>query len=228
MDRLMHGVLSNSVLRHIRIKIHDAGYADGSSQFRQPAADNLLFESSEQPIAASEKTNWNFAGSGNAQLTELEHLSVGGRRWDLYFSAPQEFGDASSQWLPLIALLGGFTISLLLFGLTRSLATTGSRAIKMADRMTEDLRKSEAGLAAAQRMTQQLIEALPNPIFFKDTDGRYLGVNKAWENFFGVARQAFIGKTVHDLYPNNPEVAQRLHAMDQELWTRPGTQMYET
>ena len=42
---------------------------------------------------------------------------------------------------------------------------------------------------------QELIEVLPNPTFFKGTDGRYLGVNKAWENFFGTPRNAFIGKT---------------------------------
>jgi two-component system, sensor histidine kinase and response regulator len=36
------------------------------------------------------------------------------------------------------------------------------------------------------RIAQQLIEVLPIPIFFKARDGRYLGVNKAWEDFFGV------------------------------------------
>ena len=226
MDHVMHGALSEPLLRQIRIRIHDAGYTDSSAQSRPPAADNLLFDSG-LPTAKSTNT-LNGASGEDAQLTQALSLDVGGRRWNLYFSARQEFVSASNRWLPLIALLGGVTITLLLFGLTRSLATTGSRAIKLADRITEDLRKSEASLAEAQRMTQQLIEALPNPIFFKDTDGRYLGVNKAWEKFFGVSREAFIGKTVHDLYPNNPEVAQRLHAMDQVLWKRPGTQMYET
>jgi len=92
----------------------------------------------------------------------------------------------------------------------------------------EQLRASEAGLAEAQRMTQQLIEALPIPIFFKGTDGRYLGVNKAWEDYFATPREAFVGKTVHDLYPDDPDIAARLHAMDQALWDRPGSQTYET
>jgi len=109
----------------------------------------------------------------------------------------------------------------------QSLSTSNRRALGLAERITEDLRKSEAQLAEAQRATQQLIEALPNPIYFKGTDGRYLGVNKAWERFFGIARNAFIGKTVHDLYPDNPEVADRLHADDQLLWDRPEkTQLY--
>jgi diguanylate cyclase (GGDEF)-like protein/PAS domain S-box-containing protein len=92
----------------------------------------------------------------------------------------------------------------------------------------EQLRESEASLAEAQRLTQQLIEASPIPIFFKGTDGRYLGVNKAWEDYFATPRDAFVGKTVHDLYPQDPEIADRLHAMDQALWDRPGSQTYET
>src|SRR5688572_1729602 len=46
----------------------------------------------------------------------------------------------------------------------------------------------EAKAMEAQRTTQQMIEALPNPIFFTGNDGRYRAVNEAWERFFGVAR----------------------------------------
>ena len=215
MNHLMRGVLSEPLLRQIRIRIHDAGYADSSAQSRPPAADNLLFDSSELLTTESAKKTLNLASDEDTRLTQALSLDVGGRRWNLYFSAGPEIVSASNRLLPVAALLGGMTIALLLFGLTRSLATTSSRAIELADRITEDLRKSEASLAEAQRMTQQLIEALPNPIFFKDTDGHYLGVNKAWERFFGVSRETFIGKTVHDLYPNNPEVADQLDAMDQ-------------
>ena len=85
----------------------------------------------------------------------------------------------------------------------------------------EQLRASQSALAEAQRMAQQLIEALPNPIYFKDTEGRYLGANKAWEDFFGTSRKNFIGKTVHALYPGNADVADRLQADDQLLWDEP-------
>jgi diguanylate cyclase (GGDEF)-like protein/PAS domain S-box-containing protein len=94
--------------------------------------------------------------------------------------------------------------------------------------MTADLRVSQAKLIEEQRRTQQLIEVLPNPVYFKATDGRYLGVNKAWETFFSMPRQAFLGKTVHDLYPGNPALAQRLHDDDQALWDHPGTKSIET
>src|SRR5688572_5373201 len=91
----------------------------------------------------------------------------------------------------------------------------------------EDKNRELARLEA-QRTAAQLIDAMPNPVFFKSRDGRYLGVNKAWENFFGIPRAEFLGKTVHELYPNDPDVADRLYAMDQVLWDNPGSQEYET
>ncbi len=223
---LMRGVISEQFLQKIQVRIHDAGFLDNPNGLQPPTAENLMFDSNRLLDAASlQQTSSDGELSGLASMSSLD---IGGRRWNIYFSARQEFIASSDRWLPWVALFGGITISLLLFGLIRSLATAGERAAALAAGITKDLRQSEASLAAAQRMTQELIEALPNPIFFKGTDGRYLGVNKAWEKFFGVPRETFIGKTVHDLYPNDPEIAKRLHADDQVLWGHPGTQVYET
>jgi PAS domain S-box-containing protein len=77
------------------------------------------------------------------------------------------------------------------------------------------------------RVAQDLIEALPIPVFFKARDGKYLGVNKAWEEFFGIPRSAIIGASVAALYPRDPAIAQRHLAMDEALWRNPGSQSYE-
>jgi PAS domain S-box-containing protein len=89
------------------------------------------------------------------------------------------------------------------------------------------LAQAGGNLPEAQRLAQQLIDVLPVPVFFKARDGRYLGVNRAWEEFFGIARQNFVGKQVADLYPQSPWVAAEHEAMDQELWKKPGSQSYE-
>jgi PAS domain S-box-containing protein len=73
----------------------------------------------------------------------------------------------------------------------------------------------------------ELLEALPVPVFLKARDGRYLGVNKAWEDFFGIPRRDFVGKRVADLYPQIPAVAEKHAAMDELLWKSPGGQSYE-
>jgi len=93
---------------------------------------------------------------------------------------------------------------------------------------------SEAGIKIAKSSSPaplgsalQLVEALPLPVFFKSRDGKYLGVNKAWEEFFGVSRASFLGKLVKDLYPQSPAIAQKHLEMDGKLWRKPGGQSYE-
>ena len=73
----------------------------------------------------------------------------------------------------------------------------------------------------------ELLEMLPVPMFVKSRDGRYLGVNRAWEELFGLARASFLGKQVRDLYPQNPGIAELHAARDKELWERPGAQSYQ-
>src|SRR6185436_11386234 len=77
------------------------------------------------------------------------------------------------------------------------------------------------------RAAQDLLEVLPIPVFFKGRDGKYLGVNRAWEEFFGIERGSIVGSSVADLYPENPEIAERHIAMDEQLWRQPGSQSYE-
>jgi PAS domain S-box-containing protein len=72
-----------------------------------------------------------------------------------------------------------------------------------------------------------LLEQLPVPMFLKSRDGRYLGVNRAWEELFGLERGRFLGKQVRDLYPQHPEIAEKHALKDRELYERPGAQSYE-
>jgi len=77
------------------------------------------------------------------------------------------------------------------------------------------------------RIAQELIEVLPIPVFFKGRDGKYQGVNRAWEAFFGVKRRDILGGNVTDLYPSEPGVAAKHTEMDARLWAAPGDQSYE-
>jgi len=81
--------------------------------------------------------------------------------------------------------------------------------------------------AKALRVAQELIEALPIPVFFKARDGKHLGANRAWESYFGVSRGAFIGRTVDDLFAGAPGVAEKHREADEDLWRNPGTRSYE-
>ena len=87
---------------------------------------------------------------------------------------------------------------------------------------------STTQIAEAQRITQQMIEALPNPIFFLDIAGRFIGVNKAWEDFFGISRSECVGKSVHDLNLCNQDLPAKPDETNQWLREKSGTHVYET
>lgn len=72
---------------------------------------------------------------------------------------------------------------------------------------------------------EQLIEAIPGPVFYKDADGRYLGVNSACEAYLGRKREELIGKSVYDISP--PDLAERYAAADRALFATRGQQVYE-
>ncbi|MCK8601600.1 sensor histidine kinase [Desulfoferrobacter suflitae] len=73
---------------------------------------------------------------------------------------------------------------------------------------------------------QTLIDTIPNPIFYKDTGGIYVGCNRAFEIRLGLDRRQIVGKTVYDLLPR--DLADEYHRMDLALLRNPGEQVYET
>ena len=70
-----------------------------------------------------------------------------------------------------------------------------------------------------------LIESTPVPFFYKDTAGRYLGCNQAFEALLGRSREEIVGKSVFDMAPL--EIARRYHEKDAELFEHPGNQTYD-
>lgn len=86
-------------------------------------------------------------------------------------------------------------------------------------------RQAEKKLSHNLLFLQELLDTIPNPVFYKDTKGVYLGCNKALEEFLGLPKQGIVGKTVFDTYPK--ELAEKYFKMDQELFHHPGTQVYE-
>lgn len=65
----------------------------------------------------------------------------------------------------------------------------------------------------------ELLDALPDPAWLKDTDGRYIAVNPAYrktcENHTGGGRTEMIGATDFDLFP--PQDAERAAAQERDL-----------
>jgi diguanylate cyclase (GGDEF)-like protein/PAS domain S-box-containing protein len=84
---------------------------------------------------------------------------------------------------------------------------------------------AEREIADQLGFIRQLVDTIPNPVFFKDEAGRYLGCNTAFENYIGIPRSELLGRSVYDISPK--DLADRYFAADQALFTNPGTQTYE-
>ena len=72
---------------------------------------------------------------------------------------------------------------------------------------------------------QVLIDIMPNPAFFKDTEGRYIGTNAAFEKLLGRSKNEIIGKRIGDVAPG--EIVDKHQEHDQALLAEPGHRVYE-
>jgi two-component system cell cycle sensor histidine kinase/response regulator CckA len=73
---------------------------------------------------------------------------------------------------------------------------------------------------------QQLLDAIPIPIFYKDRQGIFRGCNTAYEKFVGMAKERIVGKILSEVFPQN--LANIYNQADLALFARPGVQVYET
>ncbi len=166
---MLDGLLSAETLRVIKFKIYDAG------SMRTPpvssSKESLLYDSidgaasilaagpagsaraAERAAPAVVPFAPRAARPAKAQwLQRRAEQPFAGRRWEIIFSADIAALSGTQRFLPDLALASGLVISALLAVLAYALSTARTRALRLADRMTHDLRESEAARAEAQRI----------------------------------------------------------------------------
>ncbi|MDD5409066.1 MAG: PAS domain S-box protein, partial [Candidatus Omnitrophica bacterium] len=89
-------------------------------------------------------------------------------------------------------------------------------------------RASTGKIAVSQKHLQTLIDNIPSPVFYKDTQGKYLGCNFSFAQFFGLTKESVIGKSFFDINPQQP--AEINYRIDAELFSLPngGSKTYES
>ncbi len=105
----------------------------------------------------------------------------------------------------------------------RTAELTASNSALMVE-ITERKRAEEA-LWEHFYFLQTLIDTIPNPIFYKNVEGIYLGCNKALADFLGLPKEEIIGKSVYDIY--SKDLADKYSEMDAALFRQPGVQIYD-
>ena len=87
------------------------------------------------------------------------------------------------------------------------------------------LRNLEVRTGNEKALLRTLIDNIPDLIFLKNTEGVYLGCNKACEAFFGLDESQMIGKSDFDLL--NPRAAEAFRKRDKEVMASGQSQVAE-
>ncbi len=89
-----------------------------------------------------------------------------------------------------------------------------------------DTKQIEEMLNDQYRFLQEIIDAITNPVYYKDRLGRYIGCNHAFEAFLGHAKKDILGKTIGDLISG--DYAAEHERMNLECMRQAAQQTYES
>jgi PAS domain S-box-containing protein len=76
-------------------------------------------------------------------------------------------------------------------------------------------KESEIELVQKTRFIETLLDSIPNPLFYMNVNGIYLGVNKAFREFYGKMADEIVGKTLFEF--ETPEIAERNFEADRRI-----------
>lgn len=129
-----------------------------------------------------------------SSLNEKHIYHIGRRIWGFHYQALPVFVSARTSWHSWLILPAGIIISILL-GIVIHKATMRTQLVE------EIVEKRTAELENERYLLNTLVETIPDPVFFKDREGKFVRVNKAMATDAGFDTPAdIIGKTDFDIW----------------------------
>jgi two-component system NtrC family sensor kinase len=98
-------------------------------------------------------------------------------------------------------------------------------AVETIEDITERKLAQEAA-ASYSLFLQEVMDAIPDPVYYKNTEGVYLGCNAAFSEFFGKTAEDIIGRTLLDIMPESYS-AQSIQ-IDMDILDSLGSVRFET
>jgi PAS domain S-box-containing protein len=233
---LLMGVMTLTAVRSLRAhaqarRQRDDAQAEVALRERElsvifKSVQELLFRTDAQGRLSFVNTRWQ-AASGYPETQALGHSLA-----DLVC---EESRQAATALFATDGPDGARTARLLLgrghekrhFDVAVAPLRSGSQLVGFAGSAVDvtDAHAVQKRLAAQLAFTELLLEVMPLPLVTLDTEGRYVTVNRAFEEFRNLPREQCLGRKAGDFLP--PEEA-RLHAaQDTELLRKGGRVRYE-
>jgi PAS domain S-box-containing protein len=89
------------------------------------------------------------------------------------------------------------------------------RSIASQISVTIDRKRQEDEVRASQAQMQSILDNSPAVIYVKDRQGKYLTINRQYEDIFHIANDAIVGKTDFELFPK--EIAEEFWSVDRRV-----------
>jgi len=121
--------------------------------------------------------------------------------------------NMSGAWLPFFSLISKTFSENKSY--TQQLAEDNRQLDIQVAQRTESLRKTTKQREHEYALLRSLIDSIPDVIFYKNTQGQYLGCNKAAQELFGASESEVIGKYSEDFL--NAELAKKLQFNDHKV-----------
>jgi PAS domain S-box-containing protein len=80
--------------------------------------------------------------------------------------------------------------------------TEGGGTVAVYTDITE-LKRAEQAVVDREQFLATLVDNIPAAVFFRDLDGRYIRVNREYEEVYQVTDESVRGKTLHDIFPRD-------------------------
>jgi PAS domain S-box-containing protein len=194
LENLMRGVLSEGMLKYMRIRLYDAGAVERRKA--DPTEDRrLLFDSEQLRGKASDPAA---AAVSDSAFSHALPVEIGGRVWEFQYDAARSDAmvDRVNRLLPWMVLAGGILSTLLLFGILYSLSSSRNRALALAEKITRTLRDSEERFRLIAENASDLITVI-------DTKGTRVYANPTYGKLFGDARSLIGSDMAAYIHPDD-------------------------
>jgi len=207
-DYAVIGKFSDAEKTHI---LTEAVYADGK------IVDNFEFNLENTPCANVIREGIKYYSHDLMKKFPLDHLAID-LEVDSYMGIP--LVDSKGEVIgPLAVFSRGKMVNV--EQLETAMHMFAIRAAAELERL-----KVERRLEEEVHFLQSLLDAIPNPIFYKDRAGYYLGCNKSYEHIADSSRKTLINSNVGQVYPG--ERAELGARTDAKVFAEGRAHTYET
>ena len=158
----------------------------------QPTDTEAIFDTRARPLGSVD--------TGESAYAIDLPVELAGQIWTLRLRSRPAFEQLVATSLPAVVLASGLALTLLLTWLAFSIGRTRDDAVAIAAGMTAELREAVAELERNRHFLTQLVDAVPNPIFVKDSQHRWVLVNQAFCTLVQRSREALLHRDDSFLY----------------------------